>query len=103
MQNQKAREQDIEAGKTYIMTAEGLTRSTPGDGKLSVLSAGGKYSVSAYATGNDFVFDGRGWGHGVGLSQWGMQDMAEAGIKHDAILKTFYRGVSIKKLTDVKK
>jgi len=103
MQNQKAREQDIEAGKTYIITAGGLTRSTPGDGKLSVLSAGGKYSVSAYATGSDFVFDGRGWGHGVGLSQWGMQDMAEAGIKHDAILKTFYTGVTIKKLTDVKK
>lgn len=101
--SQKALQQDIEAGKTYIVTAGGLTKSAPGDGNLSVLSSGGKYTVQAYASGGEFVFDGRGWGHGVGLSQWGMQDMAEAKIAYDAILKAFYTGVSIEKLTNVKK
>ena len=101
--SQKALQQDIEAGKTYIVTAGGLAKSAPGDGNLCVLSASGKYTVSPYAGGSEFVFDGRGWGHGVGLSQWGMQDMAEAKMAYDAILKAFYTGVSIEKLTNVKK
>ncbi|MCL1858853.1 MAG: SpoIID/LytB domain-containing protein [Oscillospiraceae bacterium] len=101
--SEKALQQDIESGKTYIITGNGLTKSTPGDGILNILTANGAYSIKAYATGNDFIFDGRGWGHGVGLSQWGMQDMAEAGYKYDAIIKTFYTGVSIDKLTNVKK
>ncbi|MCL1792463.1 MAG: SpoIID/LytB domain-containing protein [Oscillospiraceae bacterium] len=97
--SQKALQQDIELGKTYMITANGLTKSISGDGNLNVLASGGKYAIQAYASGNDFIFDGKGWGHGVGLSQWGMQDMAEAGIAHQAILKTFYTGVSIEKLT----
>ena len=101
--SQSASQQDIEPGKTYIVTAGGLTKSTPGDGSLNVISASGQYSLQAYASGSEFVFDGRGWGHGVGLSQWGMQDMAEAGIASEAILKTFYTGVSIQKLTDIVK
>ena len=100
---QKSFQQDIEAGKTYIITGNGLTKSTPGDGKLNVLTGSGKYSLSAYASGNDFIFDGRGWGHGVGMSQWAMQDMAELGYKYDEIIKKFYTGVSIEKITNVKK
>lgn len=33
---------------------------------------------------------GHGWGHGVGLSQWGANNMAKAGLKYDAILKFYY-------------
>jgi len=94
--------QDIEAGKTYIISANGITRSTPGDGALSVLTAKGKYSVNAYSTGTNFIFDGKGWGHGVGLSQWAMEDMAELGYDYATILKTFYTGIAIEKITDVK-
>ena len=94
--------QDIEAGRTYIMGANGLTRSTPGDGNLYVLTASGKYSVKSYANGGDFIFDGKGWGHGVGLSQWAMQDMAELGYGYQEIVKKFYTGVTIEKITNVK-
>ena len=94
---------DIESGTTHIITANGVTKSAPGDGVLHVLTASGKYSVSAYATGSDFIFDGRGWGHGVGMSQWGSSDMADLGYKYDEILKTFYTGVAIEKMTGVKK
>ena len=100
--DKKSVNQDIEAGKIYIMTANGLTRSTPGDGVLSVLTANGKYSVKAYSTGNDFIFDSKGWGHGVGLSQWAMQDMAEEGYGYEEIVKKFYTGVAIEKITGVK-
>lgn len=95
--------QDIEAGKTYIATGNGVTKSTPGDGTLSVLSGNGLLSVKAYASGNDFIFDGKGWGHGVGMSQWAVQDLAELGYKYEDIIKTFYTGVSIDNITNLKR
>lgn len=42
-----------------------------------------------------FVFTGRGFGHGVGLSQWGMQGMALAGKTYEDILTHYYRGVAL--------
>ncbi len=36
------------------------------------------------------VLDGKGFGHGVGLSQWGAMYMAQAGATHEDILSTFY-------------
>ncbi|HVO32404.1 MAG TPA: SpoIID/LytB domain-containing protein, partial [Elusimicrobiota bacterium] len=35
-------------------------------------------------------FEGRGWGHGVGLCQWGARGRALAGQNYDAILKAYY-------------
>jgi len=43
------------------------------------------------------VLDGKGWGHGVGLSQWGARYMADAGATHDQILSTFYPGTKLTK------
>lgn len=48
------------------------------------------------------VISGFGWGHGVGMSQWGAKAMAETGPKGDTtyfrqILKHYYQGVDIKK------
>ena len=39
--------------------------------------------------------DGKGFGHGVGLSQWGARYMAEAGQDHAQILSTFYPGTTL--------
>jgi len=44
-----------------------------------------------------FVFDGRGWGHGVGLCQVGAFRMAQKGARYEDILKKYYRGISLKK------
>jgi stage II sporulation protein D len=44
-----------------------------------------------------FVFRGRGWGHGVGLSQWGAMAMAGQGWTADRILGHYYPGTAIKK------
>ncbi|HYI45300.1 MAG TPA: SpoIID/LytB domain-containing protein [Actinomycetota bacterium] len=38
---------------------------------------------------------GRGWGHGVGMSQWGAHGLAEQGVSFDEILRHYYTGVSI--------
>lgn len=46
---------------------------------------------------NNFIFNGYGWGHGVGLSQEGAKGMAENGWDYKKILKYFYSGVDIVK------
>lgn len=37
-----------------------------------------------------FEFKGRGWGHGVGLCQWGTRSLAQAGQGADEILRHYY-------------
>lgn len=41
---------------------------------------------------------GRGFGHGVGMSQWGAQGMAKAGKEYREILAQYYPGVAVEKL-----
>lgn len=40
----------------------------------------------------DFVFSGGGWGHGLGMGQWGAKGQAEAGRTYDQILSHYYTG-----------
>lgn len=42
-----------------------------------------------------FTFVGKGWGHGVGLSQWGAKAMAEQGASCEAILSHYFPGTKI--------
>jgi stage II sporulation protein D len=44
-----------------------------------------------------FVFNGRGWGHGVGMCQVGAFGMARSGRSYEEILKTYYQGVELRK------
>ncbi len=43
-------------------------------------------------TGGGFRFQGRGFGHGIGLCQWGAQGMAQAGWNYREILTHYYPG-----------
>ena len=45
--------------------------------------------------GTVFVIDGRGWGHGVGMSQYGARGYAEAGWGYQRILRHYYRGTKL--------
>jgi SpoIID/LytB domain protein len=47
------------------------------------------------ASGDVFVLTGRGWGHGVGMSQAGANVMARAGSDYREILTHYYTGVVI--------
>ncbi len=44
------------------------------------------------------ICKGSGWGHGVGLSQWGAKGMADSGFDERQILTHFYPGVTISNL-----
>ncbi|WXR61258.1 SpoIID/LytB domain-containing protein [Peptostreptococcaceae bacterium AGR-M142] len=45
----------------------------------------------------DYVITGKGYGHGVGLSQWGAREMALRGYNYKQILKHYYKGIEIEK------
>ena len=53
-------------------------------------------AAPAASAGTVFVIDGRGWGHGVGLSQYGARGYAEAGWRHPRILAHYYRGTELR-------
>jgi stage II sporulation protein D len=44
-----------------------------------------------------YVFKGTGYGHGLGMSQWGARGYAELGYDYKKILQTYYSGVNIVK------
>ena len=39
---------------------------------------------------NEFIFQGQGWGHGVGMSQWGAEKMGKMGYTTEEILQFYY-------------
>jgi stage II sporulation protein D len=49
----------------------------------------------ASGTVKQFIFTGKGWGHGVGLCQVGSFGMAQAGATYDRILRHYYSGITL--------
>ena len=48
--------------------------------------------------GGNLILEGKGFGHGVGLCQWGANKMARAGKSATDIIRFYYRDVDIQKL-----
>lgn len=44
-----------------------------------------------------YVINGKGWGHGVGMSQWGAKKMAEQGFTYDQILTHYFQNTYLEK------
>ena len=90
--------------------ANGITY-TPGGGVDQILLGGrpftgkqlrGLFSLRSTAftlelTATEAVFTTRGYGHRVGMSQWGAQAMAEQGRDFRQILTHYYQGVSVER------
>lgn len=49
-------------------------------------------------TGSNVVIETKGYGHGVGMSQYGALAMAKKGYKYDEILKYYYQNIQIEKI-----
>lgn len=67
-------------------------------GRDSVSSFLGNPGISVQAetvNGTEFTFYGKGYGHGVGLSQYGAKGMAEKGFNYIEILKFYYEGIDV--------
>jgi stage II sporulation protein D len=44
---------------------------------------------------------GRGFGHGIGMSQWGALAMAQRGDSYAAILRHYYRGTQLRPYSEL--
>jgi len=78
------------SGSKYI-TSNGLE---VGQGTSYVVTDGQSTSKLSFSTGK-VVFRGRGYGHGLGMSQWGAKAMAEQGFSYDQILTHYYTNTEI--------
>ena len=56
--------------------------------------------IAVFTTGNVVRVIGRGWGHGVGMSQWGAHGLAARGANYADILGHYYTGVTIDRFPD---
>jgi len=76
-------------GETFEMSAEHFRLAI---GAREVRSTNCTISVEG---GRVIIKDGRGFGHGLGLCQWGMQGQALAGKKAADILRYYYPGSNL--------
>lgn len=53
------------------------------------------FELELSPTGGELVFSGRGMGHGVGLCQWGAEEMAQRKFGYQAILGHYYPGTRL--------
>jgi stage II sporulation protein D len=102
-----------ETGRYAILNGEGATRAIPAQsGQLQAIGSDGRASViqdqnlyvmdgngnlRAGTTTPKFVFSGKGFGHGLGMSQWGARGLAEQGYDYQYILQYYYKNVTIEK------
>jgi stage II sporulation protein D len=79
---------------TVRLTAEGGEKVMPGKDFRWVLGVNRLRSTAFEVTreGEAFLFKGRGFGHGVGLCQWGARGLARKGMDYTAILEHYYPG-----------
>lgn len=53
--------------------------------------------------GDSVVFEGKGYGHGVGMCQWTALDMAKEGKEYREILSKFYPGTTLQMISQMTK
>jgi stage II sporulation protein D len=62
---------------------------------LVIATAAGLLALPAQAHALDWTIKGRGWGHGIGMSQYGALGLAQDGSTYKEILRHYYTGVEI--------
>lgn len=90
------RPQIVDLNNTYIIDAKDQKKVNRGIvhramGKDRLESLGGFYPISS----SEIIIEGKGYGHGVGMSQYGAKKMAEEGYKYEEILKYYYTGIDV--------
>ncbi|MDF2890225.1 MAG: hypothetical protein K0R80_592 [Clostridia bacterium] len=82
------------AGSLYVMSANGMQKLSSSSNKVYVKD---QFTVSSMnIIPENYVFNGKGWGHGLGMSQYGAKGMAEAGFNFVQILEHYYTGAKVK-------
>lgn len=87
-------------GNTYIISGAGAVSELErgqgggetGGGNTAVTQPG---SGTVTVSGNSYTLNGGGWGHQVGLSQYGANAMARRGFTYDEIITFYFPGVQV--------
>lgn len=80
--------------KVHVVSANGTTTSTRSAYSQVKITNGDKINIMPVVP-NMYIFEGRGWGHGLGMSQWGAKKMAELGYNYKQILEYYYTGAKV--------
>ncbi len=88
-----------ESGRVERIVARGAARREDWSGKrLRTLVEGLGLRSRLFdirSTPQGFAFVGSGYGHGVGMSQWGARELARRGTSYQRILARFYPGAEL--------
>ena len=85
-------------GGLYVIDGDGtVTPNNAGAKNTYVITSGGVQSLERKSanTSTTFTYSGSGWGHNVGMSQWGAFAMAEQGYTYRDILNFYYTGITL--------
>jgi len=82
----------------YIASAEGVSKASAGLEQYIVQSANDlwNYPRTAPQQVDELLFAGMGYGHGVGMSQYGANGMAEAGYTYKEIIEYYFTGAYVR-------
>ena len=80
---------------TLVISGDGKIGSLASDERVYIQSSIGVTSVDSKARQGVFTVSGTGWGHNVGLSQWGAKGRADAGWSYQQILEYYFTGARV--------
>ena len=78
----------------YVISGSGSISQFSGSNPY-VITASGTEQLAPVTAGNTFTVNGTGYGHNVGMSQFGAKAMAEQGLSYQDIITFYYTGVRI--------
>lgn len=81
----------LTSGTVYAISAKGIHEV-----KIPLAAYNGEQTLMRTMGLKDFTFVGKGYGHGLGMSQYGAKKMAELGYDYVAILSYYYKDVNIR-------
>lgn len=85
----------------YAIGADGKVQQvTVSDSNLKAMTKDGIKDVSLESNSSGtYTISGTGSGHNIGMSQWGVHAMAEAGFSFDEIMRFYFTGITVEHLS----
>lgn len=87
-----------DGGSVSVLSSDGLEEIQTAAG-VQYLTAEGEKTAEGISGG--FYIDGKGFGHGVGMSQYGSQYAAKEGYTYDEILGIYYPGAVLADISEL--
>ena len=88
------------SGSGAVSALDGTPYTISGSGTVAEASVGGggesgEMGGTVSVSGSSYTITGGGWGHQLGMSQYGAYAMAQKGFTYDEIVEFYYPGVSV--------